>query len=350
MIRALAERVAFPWLSGGRGRLSSAERAEERLALACSWGAGHLLVTGTDRADARDLLERVLRRVDPLGTVRARACEPDPESALDGLLCLEERDRPIPLDRRERRKALLRLLERAHAAGRSVFVVVDDGDDATVAQLERLRSGVEVTPEAIERLRLVFLGGAPLVAKLDDHSARALRSRIVAHVRVGVHGTKRADRLRSPRVTPRERSVAIAAGALFALLAYGVARNAVVPRGDPRGATIAAAPSSGALTLVRSSADSLTRTALRGDEPFLGDTLRISIPARETTGAASLAPSMKRVDPVPVEAALPEPKVAQPAARHATTGAAAVTPPAALNVAVELAAGSSIATLVDRFR
>jgi len=312
------------------------------------------LVTAADRAEARDLLERVLRRIDPLATVRARACGSDPESALDGLLCFGEADRPIPRDRRERRQALLRLLDRARATGRSVFVVVDDGDDATVAQLERLRSGVEVTPEAIERLRLVFLGGAALVAKLDEHSARALRSRIVAHIRVGVRGTKRAATHRSPRVTPRARSLAIAAGALFALLAHGGARLAFSPREDPQRATIAAAPSasssSGSVTRLRSSTDSLTRTGLRGDEPYLGDTLRIPIQARGTTGAASIALPIKPVDHVSAEAAAPEPKIAQPAARHATTGAATVTPPAPLKVSVEMAAGSSIATLVDRFR
>lgn len=354
MIGGLAGRLALLRGSGRKGALSSEERAEARLALACSWGAGHLLVTGVDRADARDLLERVLRRIEPLGTVRARASEPDPESALDGLLCLGEGDRPIPLDRRERRQALVRLLERARAARRSVFIVVDDGDDATVAQLERLRSGVEVTPEALERLRLVFLGGPALVAKLDDHSARALRSRIVARIRVDEPRAERSVRLRLPRVTQLERSLAIAAGVLFALLAYGGARLAFFSDAGPGDIAIASAPStsssSGSVTPVRSSSHGLARTALRGDEPFLGDTLRIPIHARRPSGPAAFAPPISRTDPASVEPPAREPKTAQPVVRHAATGAATAKPPVPLKVAVELAAGSSIAALVDRFR
>ena len=92
MIRGLGSRVPFAMGSTCTRVASSVERAETRLELACSWGAGHLLVTGKERADARDLLERVLRRIDPLGTVRARACDPDPEAALDGLFALFDGD------------------------------------------------------------------------------------------------------------------------------------------------------------------------------------------------------------------------------------------------------------------
>lgn len=317
MIRGLAGRIVVPVGSMRPRTASSVGRAEARLEMACTWGAGHLLVTGEDRADALDLLERVLRRIDPLATVRARACNPDPDAALDGLVALSDGDGPIPSDRRERRQALLRLLARARSARRSVFIVVDDGDDATVAQLERLRTGVEVAPEAIERLRLVFLGGGALLAKLDHRSARALRSRITSRIRVD---TRRADT--APTEMPVPRAVAMAVGALFALLAYGAVNLAFTPAAERVETSIVDARS---VSTRSDTPDAPTpvvyvRTGLRGDEPFIGGSLRIPMTQPDS-----------------------------PAPKHAAPVVAIAKPPAPLRVAAELAAGSSIAALVARF-
>lgn len=347
MIRGLASRIPLPVASTRTRAASSVERAEARLEMACTWGAGHLLVTAEARADARDLLERVLRRIDPLGTVRARACSPDPEAVLDGLFALSDGNGPIPLDRRERRQALLRLLEKARAARRSVFIVVDDGDDATVAQLERLRAGVEVAPEAIERLRLVFLGGRALVAKLDDRSARALRSRITSRIRVD---TYRADA--APAEMPVRRSVAMAAGASFALLAYGAAQLAFAPFAE-RGETLivdARTASARSDTPVAPRPVRQVRTGLRGDEAFIGAPLRIPIQPRWTTGSALFPPPPPAVETTAVAPPAPATQSDPPAPKHAAPAVATAKPPAPVRVAAELAAGSSIAALVARFR
>jgi hypothetical protein len=350
MIGRFASRVSLP-LGAMRARAaSSVERAEARLEMACTWGAGHLLVTGADRADARDLLERVLRRIDPFGTVRARACDPNPESALDGLFALSAGDGRLPLDRRERRHALLRLLERARAARRSVFIVVDDGDDATVAQLERLRAGVEVAPEALERLRLVFLGGSALVAKLDDCAARALRSRITSRIRVDTHRGATVLRSASRAAagdTPVPRSVAIAAGASFALLAYAAAQLVLAPAGERREMSVVDARS----TRPRSDAPVVqARTGMRGDEPFIGGGLRIPIQAKWTTGSALFPPPTPVVETAAVAPSAPAPQSDPPAPNHVAPVVATARPPAPAKMAAELAAGSSIAALVARFR
>lgn len=336
----------------GEGAPASSEREEARLELACVWGAGHMLVAGSDRDEARDLLERVLRRIEPLGTVRARACDPDPESTLDGLFLLSEEGGPIPLGRRERRLALLRLLEKARSARRSVFIVVDDGDDATVEQLERLRASVEVSPDAIERLRLVLLGGSPLIAKLGDRAARALSSRITSRIRIGgsraAHEVASARRVHAPRVPP----FAIAAGVSFALLAYGATRSVFPPAPERGEVSVAPARSASSEPMPPTAvaAVAYVSSSLRGDEPFLGGDLRIPVHREWTTGSALSPPPAPAVGLPAVSPPAAVAHTAPPAIRHAVAVVAAAKPPVPVRVAPQLAAGSSIAELVARFR
>jgi hypothetical protein len=325
------------------------QRAEARLELACTWGAGHMLVTGVDRLDARELLERVLRRVDALGTVRACACSPDPESALDGVFALTGEAGPLPVGRRERREALLRLAESARSLRRSVFVVVDDGDDATVEQLESLRASVEVTPEALERLRLIFLGGPTLVAKLNHRGARALSSRITARIRVGGATAPRKPRRTGRARPPSARRVfALTAAVCCALLAYRLVRFVFPPQGSDHEtpSAVVSAPSAAVSLTAMPQVDPVA-TGLRGDEPFLGQQLRIPIEASWTTGSALFPP------PKPegaTETSSPSVVPAPSAAHGAGAITAAAASPAPGRVSAELVAGTSIAALVARFR
>lgn len=368
MIQRLTRVVPSPAAARRSRSRGSEKRAEARLERACAWGAGHVLVTGRDRADARALLERVLRRIEPLGTVGARACSPDPDTALDSVFALTADEGPLPVNRRERRQALLKLIESARSMRRSIFVVVDDGDDATIEQLERLRVSVEVTPEALERLRLVFLGGPTLVAKLNHSRARALSSRITSRIRVdtGARATHRAaafaETLHRPEVT-------LVAGTCCALLAYGVAR-VVLPSGavdapSTHPVQSLSTPTIAASTPVRSPH---ATTALHGDEPFLGRRLEIPIHPQWTTGSA-LFPPPKPADSAPEPApavqtasaaerppetaASPPPAPQRPPVAQAPRAVAPVvsaqqTPP--VKVSTELVEGTSIAALVARFR
>jgi hypothetical protein len=269
---------------------------------------------------------------------------------LDGLFSLCEGNGAIPLDRRERRQALLRLLARARAASRSVFIVVDDGDDATVAELERLRAGVEIAPEAIERLRLVLLGGSALVAKLEDRGARALSSRITSRIRLET-GRRYVSPATSPQ-TPVRPSLAIAAGASVALLAFGAMRLALAPEridSDVARLDVRSDPSSYAAASAAKPAVQV-RTGLRGDEPFLGGALRIPVHAKWTTGSALFPPPTPPAETSTIAvAAVPAP-TEPPVSHRGVAAVAAAKPPAPVKVAAELAAGTSIAALVARFR
>ena len=356
MIRALIRRLPSRSESRRSKASAGAERAEARLELACTWGAGHLLVTGSDRADARDLLERVLRRIDPLATVRARACNPNPESALDGVFALSEEGGPLPSGRRERRQALLQLVEKAQSVRRSIFVVVDDGDEATVEQLERLRASVEVTPEALERLRLVFLGGSALVEKLNDRAARALSSRITSRIRVSGAGAGSKGSSMAGEVPPVRPALAIAAGVSCALLAYGATRLVLSPQSLHSEAVVVAAAAPSLPTSAVAVAPVVRgRAGLRGDEPFLGQRLQIPIHPQWTTGSALFPPPPPAVASASVELPMAPPpapthKPTPPAPHGVSPVIAAAAPRPPVNVSSQLAAGSSIAALVARFR
>ncbi|HET9063859.1 MAG TPA: hypothetical protein VFO62_11290, partial [Candidatus Binatia bacterium] len=92
------------------------------------------------------------------------------------------------------------------------------------------------------------------------------------------------------------------------------------------------------------------RTGLRGDEAFIGGSLRIPIQARRTTGSALFPPPPPTVETAAVTRTAPATQSDPPVRRHAAPVVAIAKPTAPVKVAAELAAGSSIAALVARFR
>jgi hypothetical protein len=364
MIPSLAKLLPLATASGRARAQERKRRDEARLELALTWGAGHVLVTGTDRTETRDLLERVLRRIDALGAVRAPACSADAELALDGVVALSIDDGPLPASRRERREALSRLVGKARSLRRSIFVVVDDGDEATVEQLERLRASVEVTPEALERLRLIFLGGPTLVTKLGQRGARALSSRISARIRVSPGVANRWGPGAMREAPPPQRAMAIAAGAFFALVAYGSGRALFPPRtAELETADYVVQKSVTGRPVAATGEETQVVTSLHGDEPFLGRPLEIPIHAKWTTGSALFPPPNPAVPVVvgaPAEVASLDTAPAETASLGAQTKPShaarqdvvpvVAAAPAPVKVTAELAAGTSIAALVERFR
>jgi hypothetical protein len=151
-----------------------------------------LLVTGSNQEEITQILHRALSRVGSYATVHAQAAA-GPAIALEQLLreaCAGGGAGDSGIPRAEQLKALV---GRAKADGRSVFVVVDDGDDASIEQLDRLRASLEVVPDAIETLRMVLLGSSVLAEKLEAVAARGITSRIVARVRLDVDTRAKAS-------------------------------------------------------------------------------------------------------------------------------------------------------------
>ena len=295
---------------------------EARLELACTWGSGHLLLTGSDRDQVDGLLNRVIRKVDPMGTVRARAG--DPASTVDRLIALLDSEKEVT-GHLDRRKALLQLLARAQEARKSIFVVVDDADAASVEQLERLRTTLEVAPDAIERLRLVLVGDVSLPTKLDSSGARALSSRITSRIRVGLPEdvtVATPDRDATTLASPGSLwTFAVAAAVSFAVISYATVLLLSAPEGL-RFARVASppAPDAGVVEPTRVSPIG-TWQALSGNEQVLDSPLGIPIDSRWVTGSALFAVSEPESQPQPEPKA--EPVIA------AVTAVARPTAPAA---------------------
>jgi hypothetical protein len=254
---------------------------EDRLRRACLDGSGHLLVTGSDRTAIHALLARVLDSVQPLSAIRTLAVDPNPNATVDRVITAFD-PHATPDNYLDRRAALVELLARAAQAGKSIFVVVDDADRATVEQLERLRASLEIAPEALERLRLVLIGDVALSQKLEEPGARALRTRIAATVSMD----NTTDVATSP--TPLRKSAAsyaliFAAAATVAFCSAVYTTHLVgLVTGDGKSPRVAHTPTADAAPASR-----VAVYALRGDEPYLTASLRIDAVAapRKTISA-----------------------------------------------------------------
>lgn len=295
----------------------SVDVLEDRLRSACLDGSGHLMVTGSNRSEIHAILKRVLDTVAPLSAIRTLAVDPDPNATVDRVISAFDPD-ARPDNYLDRKAALVELLARAEQARKSIFVVVDDADRATIEQLERLRASLEVAPEAIERLRLVLIGDTALPQKLSDPTARALRTRIATTVSMD-EGADSGVRTRARRKTAASyaSTFAIAAAVAFCTAVYTMYLVGFVTGGDKvtrivPAARMEAAPPSRA-----------SRYAIRGDEAFLTSPLRIEVVA---------APRKRIIAPPPARAVRP----AAPA--QATTAPEAAPSP-----------GSSIDAFMKRF-
>jgi len=307
---------------------------EERLKRACRDGTGHLMITGPDRGEIHAALGRVLQAVQPLGAIRTLACETEPSATVDRVISAIDPG-TAPDNYLDRRAALRQLVSRAAKAEKSIFVVVDDADRATIEQLEQLRTSLEVAPESIERLRLVLVGDTVLREKLDDPAARALRSRITATFdmqnparALSARALQGAGRGKSAMTLAVNATVAFCA-VVYTMYLFGMTtevRESTVSMHPSKSREVVAPPSRAAMY------------ALRGDEEFLDSTLRIAelsasrakpvlppIPREEKPAAVASAPrpttAPVSTNPAPTKTAAARPKATQPAGPPASAPA-----------------------------
>ena len=271
---------------------AGSDSPEARLRQACSHGSGHLVVTGSDRAEIHTLLTRVLDTVEPLRAVRTLAVDSDPNATFDRVISALDAD--IEADTYlDRRDAMLALLARAEEVDKSIFVVVDDADHATIEQLEQVRASLDVIPEAFDRLRLVLVGDESLTRKLAGPSAESLRERITTSVALDdADGAVASPASRIKRSMSHAWTLAVMGAVAFFAATYSLYATGLSVGGSkdlPTAVAASARPSRAAMY------------AIRGDELFLDSTLRIAAvsaptktvvappPARATTSAAPLA-------------------------------------------------------------
>jgi hypothetical protein len=270
---------------------------EARLRRACSRGSGHVVITGSDRAEIHAVLARVLDTVEPLRAVRTLAIDSDPYATVDRVISALDADIEADtyLDRDE---AMLALLARAEEIDKSIFVIVDDADAASIEQLEQLRSSLAAVPEAFERLRLVLVGNESLVRKLEEPAAEALGAEITTRVSVDARPVAETshpadDTLASVR--NRALPLAVAVAVTLCATAYSLYATGLTLGGAAKAPAPAPAPAT-------PHASHVSTWAIRGDEPFLYSALRIA-------AASSALPTKTVIAPKPT----PTPKPASPA-------------------------------------
>ena len=316
-------------LSGAVAARSSQESFETRLTLACLRGRGHLLLTGSDRGEIDDLLMRVIEKVAPMAVVKARAS--DPATGIDDVFALVAKDSK-PKGYVERQRALAELVNRAEAADKTVLVLVDDADAATIEQLEHLRDSLEITPEALKYLRLVLIGNSGLVAKLHTQTGRPLSARIASHVRLD-EPQAQAETTAAPARTPvisasRSYALTLAAATCVAFSSY-VYVSALLSGGSHarHGRGVSATAN------VKSREFAIAAGAMAADpsaaDATLANAAAATVPAVSTPSATA--------EPAPMETAS-----ATPPARAKAPAGKKPTPTAK--------GGSSISSLLKRFR
>lgn len=332
------------------GNSTPSQSTEELLKRACRDGTGHLMVTGSDRGEIHAALARVLQEVKPLGAIRTLACDTEPSATVDRVISAIDPG-AAPDNYLDRRAALRQLVSRAAKADKSIFVVVDDADHATIEQLEQLRTCLEVAPESIERLRLVLVGDEMLREKLDAPAARALRSRIT-----GTFDMQHPPRALSARAWQSEgggksaMTLAMNATVAFCAVVYTMylfgmtaevrdSRESAVPMLPSKPREVAPPPSRAAVY------------ALRGDEEFLDSTLRIAAlsASRAKPGRPPLMPRTEK----PVAATSPPRPTAAPASTNTaptkSTTAKPKAPQPARPPGTTPSPSSSIAAFMKRF-
>ena len=329
-------------LSGASALSSPRESLETRLTLACLRGTGHLLITGPDRGEIDRLLARVIEKVEPLATVKARAS--DPATGMEQVLALGA-GKSMPKGYLERQRVLTELVQRAEAADKAVLVVVDDAEAATVDQLEHLRESLEVVPDAVKYLRLVLIGNSGLLAKLHTETGRPLSARIASHVRLDEPGG-RDDANADPASTRVEVKDTSRSYALTLAAATCVAFSTVVcvtalfsggGRAHDRQEPVAAN--------VNSRDFEIAVGAMGGDPPATDPTI--------VSAAAPFTPAFSIPAPTIAPTVAPDPKTDTKAAAKAVatkTTAPATTGKTKTGVAKKPTSASSISSFMKRFR
>ncbi|MBW1886689.1 MAG: hypothetical protein JRJ58_24425, partial [Deltaproteobacteria bacterium] len=207
---------------------------EERVERVLRWGAGHVLVTAKDVASATRLVEVALANVNYFRLARVSAICEDPHEPMTKVLTAGG-EMIMESGFVELNNQMQALVEQAGKMGQCIFVIVEDGDQASVEQLERLRTTLDPGQEAIERLRLIIVGTKKVAKVLDEYGARGLGSRIGA--RIDAANTKRRRRKSQPNVpgpaqeSSRFRSFVMtaASGTLMATVAIGILQPQLAP-------------------------------------------------------------------------------------------------------------------------
>ena len=162
-----------------------------------------LVVVTSRRGLAHSSLVRtaLARFEDAFLVVMVSAASAEPIDAIDRLLenSAEENE---GLSNDEKHAALTRVATQAGELGRPILVVVEDAELASIQQLERLRTTLQIDQGPVRAIQLVLVGSHKLLQKLKKRDARGIWTRVTTHVDVP------ADAPSARATTGREDAVA----------------------------------------------------------------------------------------------------------------------------------------------
>jgi type II secretory pathway predicted ATPase ExeA len=150
-----------------------------RLQAAVHAGTGHILVSSEAQEAAAQVVEAALECVDALAVLRLQATVADPVVDVANLSAKAASVSALPPP-----ETITGLIHEARANDSKVFAVVEDADDLDARGLERIRMALECEPDAIERMRIILIGGPRLDLTLAEPAASALSSRISARIQL----------------------------------------------------------------------------------------------------------------------------------------------------------------------
>lgn len=152
-----------------------------RLEQALERKRGVVVVTGPPRTGKSALLRSALAHVETAAVATISAADRPPASVIEALAGGDDPE-PERAASAPRRARLLRILRKAHAAGRPVVCVVEDAHCANAGQLRELIAALEVTAETQGVVQVVLVGDPELNRTLQSSALKPLRTRITARI------------------------------------------------------------------------------------------------------------------------------------------------------------------------
>ena len=316
--------------------------ASARLHSALASSDGYVVVTSASGHEAATFVDAVLTEIDPFRIIRLTPNVGDPLALIDRHCAIVEREQNSDAAHATNgHTGLARLAELAAAAGKPICIVVRDAESADPDELEKIRMAFTIAPgSSSTELRIVLVGTLELEAKLEQHAARAIASRVSARIRL----TRAAMRtsLREPSPIPRRgsrlRKPAIAIACTLALAAaFDAARGLSLPAlpelpslSAMKGIGLPGLPSLGSK---RTADPASTKSAAQA-----GTSVPAATPSNAVASAIASAPSTAVIDNGPAASGLASTKTALTAG--ADPAAPVPTPLARVARAVESGLGS----------
>lgn len=146
---------------------------------------GFMVITGEVGLGKTTLSRRLLRTLEPEGVVSALVVNTHYQG--DDLLKVINRDFAAPIGDKadlNHLEIMNNFLIGNYRHGKNSILIIDDAQNLTIESLEMIRMISNMETESVKLVQILLVGQSELLDKLNSHSLRQLKSRIVLHVEV----------------------------------------------------------------------------------------------------------------------------------------------------------------------